>query len=98
MNNIDSKIFDKEFRKKITTNPSAYILELDSNIISDDTNVVVKKNTIDITYVIIPHRHLQLKELTNISVAASGKYFGFSSLSTVCLTISTVGSIPGKVG
>ncbi len=83
----NNKIFDKEFRKNITSNPSLYARELDSSI---STDVVVKKNTRDIIYVVIPNENLLLDELKDLS--AAGK-FGLSSFSTLCTTMSTVSSV-----
>ncbi len=89
-NGINNKIFDKEFRKKITANPSIYASELDSNI-SSSSEIIVKKNTKNTTYVVIACQESQLKELENLSAASNG--FGFSSFGTLCTTASTVSSV-----
>lgn len=91
-----SVIFDKEFRNKLMANPKEHYKEFNNNLL-DDVKIVVKKNTKDTIYIVIPSGDI----MGNIDkVQAAGDCAGTAgtagSLSTygcATTTASSFGSI-----
>lgn len=49
-----NKIYDKDFRQKLMADPKKYYKEFGDTLL-DDVEVVVKENTKEITYIVVPN-------------------------------------------
>lgn len=85
--NITNKIYDKGFRQKLMAEPKKYYKEF-GNALLDDVEILVKKNTKEITYVIMPGDDaFPLEEIQ----AAQGP--GQGCLATLSTAYASIGSI-----
>ncbi len=90
-----SKIYDKDFRAKLVSNPKEQLKAITANIIEDIEYKVVKE-TKNKTYFIIPQDD---KSLLSISAAGGTAHVQLStagtagSVGTLVSTIGTVGSL-----
>ncbi len=96
---MENIIFDKKIRKNIRKSPKAM---LGSKYIDKDINFIVKTNTNNTTYIIIPLHDNDL-DLTNIHAAESissagtastaGTVVSISSACSCSSTVSTIGTV-----
>lgn len=97
---IVNKIYNKDFRQKLTTNPKRYYKEFNDGLL-DDVEIVVKKNTKDISYIVMPASDigdLDRIQAAGVGCAGSvGSVFTASTLGTATSTASSFGSA-GSIG
>lgn len=87
--NIMQKVYDKDFRRNLLNNPKKYYKELEG-ILTDDIEIVVKENTKNHIYVVIPYNNpVSLKEIN----AAGG-----ASTAATATTVSTISSFLSCLG
>lgn len=96
---ITDKIYNKDFRRQLVENPKRHYKEIGDALL-DDVEIVVRKNTKKITYIVMPSDNL-LHSLEQVQAAAKRPGQGtvgtaataFGSLGCVTTTISTVSSV-----
>ncbi len=91
LNKMTQDLLDKSFRQSVCDDPKSYAQKIGYKV-SDDTNVVVVKNTKDIFYITIANTKIVNKEdLESLSAARVG-----TSTAGTAGTIGTLGTALGS--
>ncbi len=86
-------LMDKDIRSEIRKNPEVFMSDmLGEKMLVDEISIVVKTNTADITYVVIPKENVMAGDLASVQasgVSSAGTAATLGSVSSMCSSAST---------